>query len=82
MFLKSLSLLLMAAFVLCGCLGAQVVSSTPRQIILRNDSSFIGNAAARAAGQKLAEAECQKYGRHAVMKAGFKDYVETYECVE
>ena len=72
----------MVAFMLCGCLGAQAVSSTPRQIIIRNDASFVGHAAARAAGQKLAEEACQKYGRHAVMKDGFKELLETYECVE
>lgn len=64
---------------LSGC-AATVVSSTPRSIVI---AAGTGNDSAEA--QKLAQQECQKYGRHARMTSRPMPYGSnefTFDCVE
>lgn len=50
--------LALAAASLAGC-AAQVVSSSPRSVAVRAGDAYLDES------MKLAEAECQKHGRHA-----------------
>ena len=69
------ALLLLVAIAVVGGCAVSVVSSNPRSVVLNN-------SVGRAAGQELAEQECQKYGRHAVIRAGHNELIETYECMD
>jgi hypothetical protein len=67
------------ALALCGC-AAQVISSTPRSVIVA------GGAPPNAANaQALADAQCKQHGRYARMSARPVPYVSkdfVFECVE
>lgn len=63
---------------LAGC-AAQVASSTPRGVIVNAGKPPTSAASAQA----LADAECNKHGRHASMKGRPEPYSNDYvfDCV-
>lgn len=65
--------------VLAGC-AAQVVSSTPRQVIVSAGKPPIGAGEA----QRMADAECRRHGRYAQMTGRPADYRPewVFECVQ
>lgn len=75
---KMLMLSMLAASVLATGCAAQVVSSSPRSVIVKGRPSDAGEA------HKLAEAECRKHGRFARLSEGPRDYVPhfVFDCVQ
>lgn len=68
-------LVLVAALVLSGC-AAEVISSSPRTVIVRAGSARAGDA------QNAAEAECKKYDRSHARLAGKSGEAQwVFDCV-
>ena len=69
--------LLVAAALLAGC-AAQVVSTSPRSVVVKARGSEYAEA------QKLADAECHKVGRFAQMIArpGYNNSEFVFDCVQ
>ena len=66
--------LFLCATVLAGC--ASIESSTPRSVVIHGGSAMGGKA------MRLAEEECQKYGRHARYADKPSPNEFAYDCVE
>lgn len=71
-------LLAAISVVLSGCSTTQVISSNPRNVLVESNMMDAKEA------QRLADAECSKYKRHAKMtlKADFHDRNYAFECVD
>jgi len=80
--MKKLLVLMVAMAALVGCAGTpSIVAATPRSVSVTG-SAFTSSADGVAAS--LAQAECQKYGRHAqlVKEGGSRaSSYWTYDCV-
>lgn len=66
----------LTTILLAGC-AAQVVSSTPRTVIVKAGDLDVAGAS------KLGEAECSKYGRHARLSGRMPDTMQwVFDCVQ
>jgi uncharacterized protein YcfL len=74
--MKKLALIALAG-ILVGCSSSPTVEmSTPKSVVLKNakENKTVENLT-------IAEAECQKYGKHAVAKGtNKKDKTASFEC--
>jgi len=70
------TLVVILATLLTGC-SVGVVSSTPRQITLVGDDTFYMDQLI-----KTAEAECKKYGRHALYAGRAGGGHSVFSCVD
>ena len=72
-------LLCVVAVSACSTIRPSVESSTPRSVVIEGGVQYATDATT------LAQAECQKHGRHAQLKSDKQDiigWVWTYDCVE
>jgi len=63
----------------CSTIRPSVESSTPRSVVIEGGVQYATDATT------LAQAECQKHGRHARLRSDKQDiigWVWTYDCVE
>lgn len=74
--MSRLTATLACAMLLAGC-AAQVVSSSPRTVVIRAGDARIAEA------QTMADAECQKHGRHArlIERPSPRSSEFVYDCV-
>lgn len=75
--MKRIAAVSVIALSLVGC-ATQVVSSNPKSVIVESQSMDAGQS------QKLADAECAKYGSYARMttKADYWDRNYVFDCVK
>lgn len=71
--MKKYAALLIPAL-LAGC-AAEIVSSNPRQVIVRAGSAMIASA------QTVAEAECKKQGRYARFSGRSGENTFVFDCI-
>ena len=74
---KNFGALLVVGTILGGC-TPMVVTSNPRSVVIENTSAM--NA---AKAQAMADAECQKHGKYAILRLdNVRDGQATYECIK
>ena len=75
---KKSFLLVLATLILAGCATPSIVSSNPASITIKGSFSYN-----TAASDALANTECQKYGKYALIRPdNIRDSYVTYECVK
>ena len=72
--MRALIIVALTVVSLAGC-AAQVISSTPRNVVVQARTQEVGNATA------LAEAECKKQGLHARLTSKPMPNQFVFDCV-